>query len=308
MKWDVVIPGLPAAEPNETRHPVHSASYRALFLSDLHLGARAFQAEALLEFLKHNDADTIYLVGDIIDFWRMRRSPYWPQSHNDVVQKLLRKVRKGARIIYVPGNHDEALREYCGTHFGGIELHRDFIHTTADGRRFLVIHGDEFDVVVRYAQWLAFLGDRSYELLLWCNHPLNWARRRLGFGYWSLSAFLKHQVKQAVNFMGEFEEALTEEAERLEVDGIICGHIHRAANHKSGNIQYVNCGDWVESCTAIAEDHDGQLHLINWPKARESIAIGSKVAVNATANTSHAPEMTGSNTKRQNSETGGVIG
>ncbi len=190
------------------------APYRALFISDIHLGTRACQADALLDFLKHHDAETIYLVGDIIDFWRMRRGPIWLQSHNDVLQKLLRKVRKGTRIVYIPGNHDEALRDYCGMHFGGIEIHRDFVHITADGRRLLVMHGDEFDVVVRYAKWLAFLGDRSYEFALWCNHPLNWMRRRLGFGYWSLSAYLKQRVKAAVNFIGEFEEALADEAKR----------------------------------------------------------------------------------------------
>lgn len=272
MERNASTHGLSADDNEEIRRKRHGANYRAIFVSDLHLGSRACQAEAFLNFLKHHDADTIYLVGDIVDFWRMRRAPFWPQSHNDVMQKLLRKVRKGARIIYVPGNHDEALRGYCGAHFGGIELHHDFIHTTADGRRLLIIHGDEFDVVVRYARWLAFLGDRSYEFLLWCNHPLNWARKRLGFGYWSLSAYLKHRVKQAVNFMGEFEQALIDEANRRRVDGIVCGHIHHAANRAGLHVHYLNCGDWVESCTAIVEHHDGTLELIRWQTPAEANA------------------------------------
>jgi UDP-2,3-diacylglucosamine pyrophosphatase LpxH len=243
------------------------APYRALFLSDIHLGTRACQAEALLDFLKHHEAETIYLAGDIIDFWRVRRGPIWLQSHNDVLQKLLRKVRKGARIIYIPGNHDEALRAYCGMRFGGIEILHDAVHITADGRRLWVMHGDEYDVVMRYAKWLAFLGDRSYEFALWCNYPLNWMRRRLGFGYWSLSAYLKHRVKAAVNFIGEFEEALADEARRRQADGVICGHIHHASDRIIGGIRYLNCGDWVESRTALAEDQDGRIHLIQWQEA-----------------------------------------
>jgi UDP-2,3-diacylglucosamine pyrophosphatase LpxH len=247
----------------QARGPL-SEGIRTLFVSDVHLGTRACQAEALIAFLKCHDAGTIYLVGDIVDFWRVKRGAAWPQSHNDVVQKLLRKVRKGARIIFIPGNHDEALRDYCGTNFGGIEIHHDFMHETADGRRLLVMHGDEFDVVVKYAKWLAFLGDRSYEFALWCNGPLNWIRRHLGFGYWSLSAYLKLRVKSAVNFIGEFEHAIATEAKRRGADGVVCGHIHHAADKLIEGIRYINCGDWVESCTAIAEDHDGRLHLIQW--------------------------------------------
>jgi UDP-2,3-diacylglucosamine pyrophosphatase LpxH len=176
----------------------------------------------------------------------------------------LRKVRKGTRIIFIPGNHDEALRSYCGHHFGGIEIHRDYMHQTADGRRFWVMHGDEFDVVMRYAKWLAFLGDRSYEFALWCNTPLNWMRRRFGFGYWSLSAYLKQRVKSAVNFIGEFEEAIADEAKRRDADGVICGHIHHAADRFIGGIRYLNCGDWVESRTAIVENFAGEFRLIRW--------------------------------------------
>lgn len=246
--------------------------HRAIFLSDVHLGTRASRAGDLLEFLRLNDADTIYLVGDIIDFWRVRRGPVWPQAHNDVLQKLMRKVRKGTRLIYIPGNHDEGLRDFCGAQFGGIEIVQNCVHETATGQRLLVMHGDEYDVVVRYARWLALLGDQSYELALACNGPLNWARRHLGLGYWSLSAYLKLRVKQAVNFIGEFEHALAEEARRREVDGVVCGHIHHAADRMIGGIRYLNCGDWVESCTALVEGDCGTIRLIRWHEGREAIS------------------------------------
>jgi UDP-2,3-diacylglucosamine pyrophosphatase LpxH len=237
---------------------------RAIFVSDLHLGAKASQADAFIDFLRYYDADTIYLVGDIIDFWSVKRNPLWLQSHNDVLQKLLRKARKGSKIVFIPGNHDEAVRDYCGLTFGAIEIHHDIVHIAADGRRFLVTHGDEFDVVVRYARWLALLGDRSYEFAIWCNYVLNRLRRQFGFGYWSLSAYLKLRVKGAVNFIGEFEHAIAEEAKRRDADGVICGHIHHMADRVIEGVRYINCGDWVESCTAIAEDYDGCFHQIRW--------------------------------------------
>jgi UDP-2,3-diacylglucosamine pyrophosphatase LpxH len=256
----------------------HGRRYRALFISDLHLGGRNARAEALLDLLRQVEADVIYLVGDIIDFWKVRRAPHWPQSHNDVLQKLLRKVRKGARIVFIPGNHDEALREYCGLRFGGIEVRRDAIHTALDGQRYLVMHGDEFDVVVRTARWLAYLGDRGYEIALSLNRPLNRLRRLAGLGYWSLAAFLKYRVKRAVAFIGAFEEAVAAEARRRAVDGIICGHIHHAADRRFGGIHYLNCGDWVESCTAIAETPSGEFRILRWadimraPRAATPIA------------------------------------
>ncbi|MGD9783133.1 MAG: UDP-2,3-diacylglucosamine diphosphatase [Hyphomicrobiaceae bacterium] len=246
---------------------------RAIFISDVHLGTRASQSEALLDFLKYNDADVIYLVGDIVDFWRIRRGLIWPQSHNDVIQKLLRKARKGTRLVFIPGNHDEAMRDYADHSFGGIEIRRQAVHTGTDGRRYLVVHGDEFDVVVRYAKWLAFLGDRGYELALWLNWPLNFVRRRLGMGYWSLSAHLKGRVKTAVNFIGAFEQNLAEMARREGADGVICGHIHCAADRMFDDVRYLNCGDWVESCTAIVETRDGLIQVINWHhemRARET--------------------------------------
>lgn len=238
--------------------------HRTLFISDVHLGTRGCQAEMLVDFLKENDADTIYLVGDIIDFWRIKRGAIWPQAHNNVVQLLLNKVRKGSRVVFIPGNHDDGLRDYCGSKFGGIELVRDTVHTTAAGKRYVVMHGDEFDVVVRYAKWLAFLGDRGYQLAMFLNWPLNVVRRRLGLGYWSLSSYLKYRVKTAVNFIGDFEVSLSEEATRRNADGVICGHIHHAASREIGDVHYVNTGDWVESCTAVVETDEGNLELIRW--------------------------------------------
>lgn len=237
---------------------------RTIFISDIHLGTRTAQAGALLDFLKHHEADTIYLVGDIIDFWRVRRGPQWPQKHNDVIQKLLRKVRRGCRIIFIPGNHDECLREFVGMQFGGIEVCRKAVHRAANGDTYLVTHGDEFDVVIRSAKWLAVLGDHGYEFALWLNNPLNWIRRHLGFGYWSFSAYLKYSVKTAVNFIGAFEEAVAGEAERQGAQGVICGHIHHAANRRINGVHYLNCGDWVESCSALVENLDGSFEIIRW--------------------------------------------
>ena len=238
--------------------------FRALFLSDVHLGTRGCQAQRLLDFLRVHDADTIYLVGDIVDGWQMRGGWHWPQAHNDVVQKLLRKARKGSRVIYVPGNHDEFLRDYYGTQFGGIEIVETAIHVGADGRRYLVIHGDHFDMIVKHARWLALLGDHAYRLALIANTVFNAVRRRLGLTYWSLSQWAKLKVKNAVSYIGEFEKTLAAEAHRHAVDGVICGHIHHAAIHDRFNVRYVNCGDWVESCTAVAERADGGFEILTW--------------------------------------------
>jgi len=249
--------------------------YRALFISDVHLGTKTSQAELLIDFLRLHDAETIYLVGDIVDFWRIRRSAHWPQSHNDVLQKLLRKVRKGTRIIYLPGNHDEALRSYLGAKFGGIEIIDSIVHTTADGRKALVVHGDQFDVVVHYAKWLAFLGDAAYEMALWGNTHLNFMRRKAGLTYWSLSAFLKHKVKQAVNFISAYEGALANEARKQGAEIVICGHIHHLAMRQMGDVLYVNTGDWVESGTAIGERMDGTFEAIEWMKYRAGQAVAA---------------------------------
>jgi UDP-2,3-diacylglucosamine pyrophosphatase LpxH len=238
--------------------------YRTIFMSDLHLGTRGCQAELMLDFLRHHDADTIFLVGDIVDGWRLKSGWYWPQAHNDIIQKLLRKVRHGARMIFVPGNHDEFGRQFLGLTFGGIEIVGDTIHTTADGRRFLVMHGDEFDVVVRHAKWLAFFGDWAYETALFINTHFNRVRRLLGFGYWSFSAWAKLKVKNAVNFIGSFERELAGEARRRGADGVICGHIHHAAIREIEGITYVNTGDFVESCSVVVEHFDGQLEIVYW--------------------------------------------
>lgn len=259
--------------------------FRALFISDVHLGTKGCQADLLIDFLKYHDADTIYLVGDIVDGWRLKSSWYWPQKHNDVVQKLLRKGRKGTRMVYLPGNHDEFLRDYYGTHFGGIEVVETAIHEAADGKRYLVIHGDVFDVVVRHAKWLAFLGDWAYSAALTTNTYVNKVRRRLGLTYWSLSQWAKLKVKNAVNYIGKFEEAVADEAKRNGVDGVICGHIHHAVIHDQFGVSYVNCGDWVESCTAIAEYEDGHLEIICWtrnlqkaPAEQQDMVEGARAA------------------------------
>jgi UDP-2,3-diacylglucosamine pyrophosphatase LpxH len=251
--------------------------FRALFISDVHLGTRGCQAALLLDFLRYHDADTIYLVGDIVDGWRLKANWYWPQEHNDVVQKLLRKARKGTTLIYVPGNHDEFLRGYYGTHFGGIELMERAIHHGADGRRYLVIHGDHFDLVVTQARWLAHLGDHAYTFALIANRIFNAVRRRLGLGYWSLSQWAKQKVKNAVNYIGEYERHLVLEARRNGVEGVICGHIHHAIIREESGIRYINCGDWVESCTAVAENADGRFEVIAWTNVSTQYEADSEV-------------------------------
>jgi UDP-2,3-diacylglucosamine pyrophosphatase LpxH len=237
---------------------------RTIWISDLHLGTRGCKAEFLLDFLRFTEAETIYLVGDIIDLWRLKKSWYWPQTHNDVIQKVLRKVRKGTRVVYVPGNHDEWLREFTQLQFGGVEVVEDAIHVTADGRQLLVLHGDIFDAVVMNARWLALLGDGAYTVALWVNRHFNTMRRRLGYPYWSLSAYLKRRVKNAMQYIASFAEAVANEAHRRGVEGIVCGHIHHAEIRRIGDILYCNSGDWVESCTALVEHFDGRLELIDW--------------------------------------------
>ena len=244
--------------------PEGARSYRTIWISDIHLGTRGCKAGFLLDFLRATESETLYLVGDIVDGWRLKRSWYWPQLHNDVVQKLLRKARKGTRVVYVPGNHDELLRRFLEINIGRVEVVGEAIHTTADGRRLLVMHGDEFDAVVRYARWLAFLGDWAYHLALAANQWINALRRRLGLPYWSLSAYLKHRVKNAVEYISRFEEAVAEAAARRGVDGVVCGHIHHAEIRTIAGVTYCNDGDWVESCTALVEHGDGRLEILRW--------------------------------------------
>jgi len=252
-------PAAPAgpAEPGSTLH------LRTVWISDLHLGTPGCQAAALLEFLRDVDCETLYLVGDIIDGWQLRRSWYWPQAHNDVVQKILRKARKGTRVIFVPGNHDEFARRYVAHSFGGVEVLEDCMHRTADGRLLWVTHGDLFDGVIQCARWLALVGDVAYEFTLRLNRHVNVLRARLGLPYWSLSRYLKHKVKRAVSYVGDFEAALAREARERGADGVVCGHIHHAEMRLIDGILYANDGDWVESLTALVEHPDGRLEIID---------------------------------------------
>jgi UDP-2,3-diacylglucosamine pyrophosphatase LpxH len=248
--------------------------YRTIWISDIHLGTRGCKAEYLLDFLKHTDSDTRFLVGDIVDGWRLKKSWYCPQAHNDVVQKLLRKARKGTRVIYVPGNHDEVLRDYTEMVFGGVTLKTEAYHVTADGKRLWITHGDQFDAVVRYARWLALVGDWAYNMVQGINYWMNQFRRLLGFRYWSLSQFLKHRVKNAVQYVSRFEEVVAEEARKRGADGVVCGHIHHAEMRDFDGILYCNDGDWVESCTALVEHRNGQLEILNWADVRQlSLAL-----------------------------------
>ncbi len=238
---------------------------RTLFLSDIHLGTRACQAERLVDFLREYSAEQTCLIGDIVDFWAMSRGICWSAAQNTVVQKLLRRARHGERIVFIPGNHDEALRDYCDTAFGNIEVVGEKVHQTADGRRFLLIHGDVFDQVTRHHRWVALLGDKAYDLLVRLNHWLSWGRRKLGIaGYWSLAGYAKRKVKTALNFIFDFEESAIRHARERGLDGVICGHIHWAQIRDIGGLTYVNCGDWVDSCTAIVEHLDGRLELVAW--------------------------------------------
>jgi UDP-2,3-diacylglucosamine pyrophosphatase LpxH len=244
--------------------------FRTIFISDLHLGTPGCQAQPLLDFLKAHPSDNLYLVGDIIDGWQLRRKWYWPQAHNDVVQKLLKRARKGCRIVFVPGNHDEFARGFIGHQFGGIEVVEDAVHTTADGRRLWVIHGDYFDAVVQCARWLAYVGDNLYEFTLKLNRHLNRVRARMGLPYWSLSAYLKQKVKSALNYVTDFEVAVAHEARRRGHDGVVCGHIHRAEMRDINGVLYCNDGDWVESRTALVEHFDGTLELLHWAPELEA--------------------------------------
>lgn len=238
--------------------------YRTVWISDIHLGTAGCNAELLLDFLHSIECETLYLVGDIVDGWRLRKGWYWPTSHNEVLRRILKIARKGTRVVYVPGNHDEMFRDYAGLDFGGVEMAYEAIHETADGRLLLVTHGDMFDSVVLYAKWLAFLGDAAYTFLLKANVWLNAIRRRLHLPYWSLSSYLKMRVKNAVQFIGQYEEAVARAAVERGVDGVVCGHIHHAEIREFDGVTYYNDGDWVESCTALVEDKHGAISIVDW--------------------------------------------
>lgn len=241
-----------------------SQDVRSVFLSDIHLGFPGCSAEYLCDFLAQVRCENLYLVGDIVDFWHLRKRPYWPNAHSRVVQLFLQKAMEGTRVILVPGNHDETLRQYAGMVIGELEVHDHLIHETVDGKRLLVLHGDQFDSVVRCSPLLAMIGSSLYGFLLAMNTWINAIRRKMGKDYWSLAAYLKHKVKNAVQYIGRFEEAVVTAAKREGVDGVICGHIHRAEITRMQDITYMICGDWVESCTALMEHHDGRIELMQW--------------------------------------------
>ena len=263
--------------PLEPSEPQASAlprlRVRTVWISDLHLGTPGCQAERLLDFLRRLECETLFLVGDIIDGWQLKRQWYWPQAHNDVVQKLLRTARKGTRVIFIPGNHDEFARRYVQHNFGGVEVVDDWIHETVDGRKLWVVHGDLFDGVIQCARWLAHVGDWAYELTLRLNRHQNSLRARLGLPYWSLSRYLKLKVKRAVSYVGDFEQAVAREARRRGVHGVVCGHIHHAEIRDIDGVLYANDGDWVESLTALVEHPDGRLEIIDWARHEAELAL-----------------------------------
>jgi len=255
--------------------------YRTIWLSDIHLGSSGCQAPYLLDFLRYNESEYLYLVGDIIDGWQLKKGWYWPQAHNDVVQKVLRKARKGTQVIYIPGNHDEGARQFCDLAFGDIHVRGEAFHTTLTGKRLWIVHGDLFDGVIQHAKWLAYLGDTAYTAILVLNRWFNRVRSRFGLHYWSLSQYLKHQVKNAVNFISSFEHVMVEEARRRGCDGVVCGHIHKAEIRDVDGLLYCNDGDWVESLSALVETLDGELKVVYWTVMRSPAAQPRKTKATA---------------------------
>jgi len=251
-------------------------TYRSIFISDVHLGTRDCKAEALNNFLKHNTCDTLYLVGDIIDAWKIQQNKWrWKQSHTNVIRRVMGHAKRGTRVVYVAGNHDEFLRPLIplGIGFGLIEVVNQTEHIGLDNKHYLVTHGDLFDGITRLAPWLAFLGDKLYDFVLDLNSRFNWIRHRMGFGYWSLSRFLKHKVKKAADFMFQFERNLVMYCRKRGYDGVICGHIHHAEIKMIDGITYMNDGDWVESMTALVENHNGSWAIVTWTKETDDVAV-----------------------------------
>lgn len=240
--------------------------FRTIWISDVHLGTKGCNHELLIDFLDHTDSETMYLVGDIIDGWRLKKKFYWPAEHNDIVWRILKRARRGTRIVYIPGNHDEMVRPFAGLNFGGVEIMRAAFHTTADGRRLMVLHGDEFDTVMLAHRWLAFVGDAAYHLMMKLNGWVASARKRLGLPYWSISKAAKHKVKNAVEFISKYEEVVARAAGERGVDGVVCGHIHTAEFRDIEGVEYWNDGDWVEGCNALVEHFDGTMEILNWPE------------------------------------------
>ncbi len=254
--------GLSQKQLNKRESEKHT--YRTVFISDTHLGTKAARVDLLLDFLKTVRCEQLYLVGDIVDGWAIQRNWYWNTTHNDVIRRVLKMAKHGVKVVYVPGNHDEGLRGFEGNDLAGISLEPELVYENATGKKYWVLHGDQFDGVVKYAKWLAHVGDRAYALLLKLNTVVNGMRRLLGYDYWSLSAYLKHKVKNAVEYIGKYEEAVAAEAKRRGVDGVICGHIHHAEKRMFDGVEYMNDGDWVESCTALVEDREGEFHILHW--------------------------------------------
>jgi UDP-2,3-diacylglucosamine pyrophosphatase LpxH len=240
------------------------ARFRTIWISDIHLGTTDCQAARLLEFLRATESEMLYLVGDVIDGWQLQRRWYWDQAHNNVVQTVLKKAKKGTQVVFVPGNHDEAIRQFIGLDFGGIKIRDDLVHVTANGKRMLVLHGDRFDGVIACAKWLAYVGDSLYTMILKFNQVFNRWRARAGRPYWSLSQYLKLKVKNAVSYISSFEDALAAEARKHGLDGVICGHIHKPEIRDIDGITYCNDGDWVESLSALVEEYSGELRLVSW--------------------------------------------
>ena len=253
---------VPSGEP-----PLPGERFRAIFISDLHLGTTGCKAQALLEFLRAHESDALYLVGDIVDGWQLRRRWTWRADHNAVIQEVLRKSRDGCRVVFIPGNHDEAARQFDGLSFGGIRVENESEHVLLDGRRLWVVHGDLFDGVIQHARWVAYLGDQLYTTMLWVNHHFNRIRHRFGFSYWSLSQYLKHRVKDVVGFITDYERAMAHETRRRGYDGVVCGHIHKAEIRMIDGVLYCNDGDWVESLTALVETYSGRLMILEWRPA-----------------------------------------
>lgn len=256
-------------------HVIHPLKYRAVWISDVHLGSRYAQADYLLDFLRSVECEYLYLVGDIIDLWAMRKSVNWPQSHNNVIRTILGKAKHGTKIVYIPGNHDCLLRDFEDQQFGEVTIKNQVIHTTADGKRMLVTHGDEFDSVIRCSALTSLLGNLGYDLLMWLNKQHNAIRNLCGRPYWSLASYLKQRVKNARDYIERFEKAVAREAKEQDLDGLICGHLHRAELRQINGVLYCNDGDWVESCTSLVEHHNGQLQLLHWADEKHALKQSS---------------------------------
>lgn len=272
------------AEPSVPERTVgERLRFRTIWISDVHLGTKGCNAELLIDFLDHTDSETLYLVGDIIDGWRLKKKFYWPPEHNDIVWRVLKRAKRGTRIVYIPGNHDEMVRPFSGMNFGGVEIARAAFHDTADGRRLMVLHGDEFDTIMLAHRWLAFVGDALYHMMIYINGWVGAVRKRLGLPYWSISKAAKHKVKNAVEFISKYEEVVARAAAERGVDGVVCGHIHTAEIREFDGVSYYNDGDWVESCTALVEHFDGRMEVLHWAEevARRNHNLAAPAAVAA---------------------------